>query len=180
MLTHLQLSAPPKIDGWLTVNLSGHKCFPFNNFTYSLTLCSEFFSSFDHSTCALSVSCQYLALDGIYHPFRAAFPNNSTHWRRFIMETDTGHKQDSHPLWCPFPRNFNQSHTPKNSSTDYNSGINLTPDFKSELLPLHSPLLRQSLLVSFPPLIDMLKFSGYPYLIWGHPKYCIFLLVLIC
>ena len=34
------------------------------------------------------------------------------------------------------------------------------PDFKFELLPLHSPLLRQSLLVSFPPLIDMLKFSG--------------------
>ena len=46
----------------------------------------------------------------------------------------------------------------------------MTPDFKSELLPLHSPLLRQSLLVSFPPLIDMLKFSGYPYLIWGHPR----------
>ena len=40
-----------------------------------------------------------------------------------------------------------------------------TPDFKFELLPLHSQLLRQSLLVSFPPLIDMLKFSGYPYLI---------------
>ena len=42
-------------------------------------------------------------------------------------------------------------------------------DFKFELLPLHSPLLRQSLLVSFPPLIDMLKFSGYPYLIRGQP-----------
>ena len=42
------------------------------------------------------------------------------------------------------------------------------PDFKFELLPLHSPLLRQSLLVSFPPLIDMLKFSGYPYLIRGQ------------
>ena len=41
------------------------------------------------------------------------------------------------------------------------------PDFKFELLPLHSPLLGQSLLVSFPPLIDMLKFSGYPYLIQG-------------
>src|SRR5947208_2742325 len=39
------------------------------------------------------------------------------------------------------------------------------PDFKFELLPLHSPLLGQSLLVSFPPLIDMLKFSGYPCLI---------------
>src|SRR3978361_789428 len=44
-----------------------------------------------------------------------------------------------------------------------------TPDFKFELLLLHSPLLRQSLLVSFPPLIDMLKFSGYPYLIRGQP-----------
>ena len=44
------------------------------------------------------------------------------------------------------------------------------PDFKFELLPLHSPLLRQSLLVSFPPLIDMLKFSGYPYLIRGQTE----------
>src|ERR1044072_911399 len=42
--------------------------------------------------------------------------------------------------------------------------------FKFELLPLHSPLLGQSLLVSFPPLIDMLKFSGYPYLIRGQPR----------
>ena len=43
------------------------------------------------------------------------------------------------------------------------------PAFKFELLPLHSPLLGQSLLVSFPPLIDMLKFSGYSYLIRGQP-----------
>ena len=43
------------------------------------------------------------------------------------------------------------------------------PDFKFELLPLHSPLLGQSLLVSFPPLIDMLKFSGYPRPIRGQP-----------
>lgn len=46
------------------------------------------------------------------------------------------------------------------------------PDFKFELLPLHSPLLGQSLLVSFPPLIDMLKFSGYSYLIRGQPLVC--------
>ena len=43
------------------------------------------------------------------------------------------------------------------------------PDFKFELFPLHSPLLGESLLVSFPPLIDMLKFSGYSYLIRGQP-----------
>ena len=34
-------------------------------------------------------------------------------------------------------------------------------DFNIERLPLHSPLLGQSLLVSFPPLSNMLKFSGY-------------------
>ena len=38
-------------------------------------------------------------------------------------------------------------------------------DFKFELFPLHSPLLGKSLLVSFPPLINMLKFGGYSYLI---------------
>ena len=57
------------------------KRFPFNNFTCYLTLFSKCFSSFLHSTCSLSVSCQYLALDEIYHPFWAAFPNNSTLWR---------------------------------------------------------------------------------------------------
>jgi len=32
--------------------------------------------------------------------------------------------------------------------------------FRVELLPFQSPLLRESQLVSFPPLINMLKFSG--------------------
>ena len=37
------------------------------------------------------------------------------------------------------------------------------------LFPLQSPLLRESLLVSFPPLNNMLKFSGSSYLI-GDPS----------
>ncbi|PTU16798.1 hypothetical protein P175DRAFT_0536564 [Aspergillus ochraceoroseus IBT 24754] len=97
---------------------SGRKRFPFNNFTCCLTLFSKCFSSFDHSTCALSVSGR--ALRRGPHP--------------------------KHPLQIT-------TRTPGG------------PDFKFELLPLHSPLLGQSRLVSFPPLIDMLKFSGYPYLI---------------
>ena len=52
--------------------------FPSDGFTYFLTLFSKFFSSFPHGTCSLSVSRQYLALDGVYHPFWAAFPNNPT------------------------------------------------------------------------------------------------------
>ena len=67
---------------------SGCKRFPFNNFTCFLTLFPKCFSSFDHSTCALSVSGQYLALEEIYLPFRAAFPNNSTRRRGF---TRRGH-----------------------------------------------------------------------------------------
>lgn len=43
------------------------------------------------------------------------------------------------------------------ASSAYNSEGHPT-DFKLELFPLHSPLLRESLLVSVPRLIDMLKF----------------------
>ncbi|RHZ58617.1 hypothetical protein Glove_372g118 [Diversispora epigaea] len=84
--------------------------FPFNNFTYYLTLFSKCFSSFLHSTCSLS--------------------------------------------------NLNQTSTQISLLQ-----ITIRPgnqvDLKFELFPLHSPLLGESLLVSFPPLIDMLKFSGF-------------------
>ena len=42
--------------------------FRFSKFRYSLTTLSRGFASFPHGTCTLSVSHQYLALDGIYHP----------------------------------------------------------------------------------------------------------------
>jgi hypothetical protein len=54
---------------WPPADKNGFKRFPFNNFTYCLTLFSKFFSSFPHGTCSLSVSRWYLALDEIYHPF---------------------------------------------------------------------------------------------------------------
>ena len=41
------------------------------------------------------------------------------------------------------------------------------PDLQHELFPLHSPLLGESWLVSFPPLSYMLKFSGSSCLIGG-------------
>ena len=34
-------------------------------------------------------------------------------------------------------------------------------NFHIELIPVHSPLLRESYLVSYPPLTYMLKFSGF-------------------
>lgn len=44
-------------------------------------------------------------------------------------------------------------------SADYNSPA-CVRDFNAGLMPVQSPLLRQSQLISFPPLTDMLKFSG--------------------
>jgi hypothetical protein len=74
-----------------TAQKSGCKRFPFNNFTCFLTLFPKCFSSFDHSTCALSVSGRYLALEEIYLPFRAAFPNNSTRRRSYVEGAGRSH-----------------------------------------------------------------------------------------
>ena len=71
--------------------------FPLNNFKYFLTLFSKFFSSFPHGTCSLSVSRQYLALDGIYHLIWAAFPSNPT-LRERLVERRAPRRRGSHPL----------------------------------------------------------------------------------
>ena len=147
--------------------------FPFSNFKYFLTLFSKFFSSFPHGTCSLSVSRQYLALDGIYHPFRAAFPSNSTRRKRVIDDTCSQRQTGFSPSLIPCSNGLTPGPCRTAASVDYNSPPDLTEgDFQFELFPLHSPLLRESLLVSFPPLSYMLKSSGSSYLIsdpefWG-------------
>ena len=50
----------------------------FSTISSLLTLFSKFFSSFLHSTCSLSVSHKYLALEEVYLPFSAAVPSNAT------------------------------------------------------------------------------------------------------
>ena len=79
--------------------------FPLNNFKHFLTLFSKFFSSFPHGTCSLSVSRQYLALDGTYHQLRAAFPNNPTLRSRSRGTAGTT-RRGSHPLRRPLPRHL--------------------------------------------------------------------------
>jgi len=67
-----------------------------------------------------------------------------------------------HPLWRPLPRVLRLGRT-GGPSANYNSAgrasFEAPADFKFEPFPLHSLLLRESRLVSIPPLIDMLKFS---------------------
>ncbi|KEH17031.1 hypothetical protein MTR_0052s0170 [Medicago truncatula] len=132
-------------------------CFPPDNFKHSLSLFSKSFSSFPRRTCSLSVSRQYLALDGIYRPIGAAFPNNPTRRQRPVVRqgpSTTGLSPSPAPLsrgLGPGPQLRTLLHTTIRTprATDSHGG----------LIPVRSPLLRESLLVSFPPLIDMLKFS---------------------
>lgn len=64
--------------------------FPPGNFKHSLTLFSKSFSSFPRGTCSLSVSRAYLALDGVYRPIGAAFPNNPTRRQRLVVRQGPG------------------------------------------------------------------------------------------
>ena len=60
----------------------------------------------------------------------------------------------------PFQVNFDSNSRGTAASPGHNSLTATARDSRLELFPLRSPLLGESLLVSFPPLIDMLKFSG--------------------
>ena len=80
--------------------LAGSIRFPLNGFTYCLTLFSKCFSSFPHGTCSLSVSCQYLALRGVYHAFWAAIPNNPTLRKRLVPPKDRPETGFSPSLIC--------------------------------------------------------------------------------
>ena len=95
-----------------TADKSGRKRFPFNNFTCFLTLFPKCFSSFDHSTCALSVSRRYLALEEIYLPFRAAFPNNSTRRRSYVWGASRSHTGFS-PSMTPCSKGLRPAAAPK-------------------------------------------------------------------
>ena len=70
------------------------------------------------------------------------------------------HKRDSHPLRRSVPGDLYTVQRGQHFSKLQLGRLQEPPDFKFELFPLHSQLLGESLLVSFPPLIDMLKFSG--------------------
>ena len=64
------------------------------------------------------------------------------------------------PSLVPHSRGLGPRPPQGQRSQDYNSEAAGAPDFQVGLFPVHSPLLGESWLVSFPPLSDMLKFGG--------------------
>ena len=68
------------------------------------------------------------------------------------------HVRGSHPVQRSFPRKLNI--TAVLAEQLEITSRDASPDFHGELFPFHSPLLRESLLVSLPPLTYLLKFGG--------------------
>jgi hypothetical protein len=71
-----------------------------------LTLFSKFFSVFPHGTCLLSVSCRYLALDGVYHPLWTAIPNSPT--LSLVRMSSWLSRRGCHPPWPLIPQQLGQ------------------------------------------------------------------------
>lgn len=117
--------------------------FPPGNFKHSLTLFPKSFSSFPRGTCSLSVSRPYLALDGIYHPIRVAFPNNPTRRQRLVVRQGPGPTGLS-PSPAPPSRGLGPGPPLR---TLLQTTIRTTPpsDFHAGLFPVRSPLLGESL-----------------------------------
>ena len=69
------------------------------------------------------------------------------------------------PSLTPHSKGLPLAPVPGSAPLDYNSAC---ADLQVELIPVHSPLLGESWLVSFPPLSYMLKFSGSSCLISGQ------------
>ncbi|KAI3809568.1 hypothetical protein L1987_25546 [Smallanthus sonchifolius] len=147
--------------------------FPPDNFKHSLTLFSKSFSSFPRGTCLLSVSRQYLALDGIYRPIGAAFPNNPTRRQRLVVQQGPGTTGLS-PSPAPPSRGLGPGPSLR---TLLQTTIRTTtpPDFQAGLIPVRSPLLRESLQIApptknghAPPPIESRKSSQSvnPYYVW--------------
>jgi hypothetical protein len=116
--------------------------FPPDNFKHSLTLFSKSFSSFPRGTCSLSVSRPYLALDGIYRPIGAAFPNNPTRRQRLVVRQGPGTTGLS-PSPAPLSRGLGPG-PPLRTLLQTTIRTARPPDSQAGLFPVRSPLLGES------------------------------------
>ncbi|CAL8988847.1 unnamed protein product [Prunus brigantina] len=116
--------------------------FPPDNFKHSLTLFSKSFSSFPRGTCLLSVSRPYLALDRIYRPIGAAFPNNPTRRRRLVVRRGPGTTGLS-PSPAP-PSGGLGPGPPAGTLLRTTIRTPWAPDSQAGLFPVRSPLLGES------------------------------------
>ncbi|KAK8640862.1 hypothetical protein V6N13_008614 [Hibiscus sabdariffa] len=133
--------------------------FPPDNFKHSLTLFSKSFSSFPRGTCSLSVSRPYLALDGIYRPIRAAFPNNPTRRQRLMVRQGPGTTGLSPPP-APLSRGLGPG-PPLRTLLQTTIQTPRATDSQDGLFPVRSPLLRESLKAAEKLGLEVVKTPGF-------------------
>ena len=127
-----------QLNSLIRVSRRAHlRCWLLDKFRRFALSVVEFFSSFVHTTCTLSVSLQYLALDGAYHPTWGSnlkLPDSlyGIILARRIYEAWTLYR------W-PFPGQLP-------AVQRYHSYISnpCGTDYAIELFSLRSPLLRES------------------------------------
>ncbi|XLR47657.1 hypothetical protein S83_032317, partial [Arachis hypogaea] len=93
-------------------------------------------------TCSLSVSCQYLALDRIYRPIRAAFPNNPIRRQRLVVRQGPGTTGLS-PSLAPPSRGLGPG-PPLRTLLQTTIQMPGATDSHAGLFPVRSPLLGES------------------------------------
>jgi len=169
----------------------GLQSLPFQQLQVLLTLFSEYFSSFPYGTCMLSVSHRVFSLRWSIPPNSGCTLKQPDSWTAgplMVLSTRPSPFEvgpilrESHPLcFTPFQVTWSRwtvlnlgrvrklqfliTHvlTYADGSFEVGRRRRLIQDYKLGLFPVHSPLLRESRLFSFPPLNKMLQFSGYSY-----------------
>ena len=126
--------------------------------------CSGCFSPFPHGTCSLSVSQKYLALpDG---PGRFRQDSSCPALLRIPPVIHLLRVQGFHLLRPDFPI----SSTSDLLTSDGPTTPALPEQHRFGLFPFRSPLLRKSLLFSFPPGNEMFQFPGFAFRLHGIPN----------
>ena len=154
------LSAPagvnPQVDD--RVRCTAAYRFPVPSFRFYLTPSSRYFSSFDHSTCLLSVYRLYLAFPGAYPELNAEISISATRKHTKIHGPRASLLTGLSPSLASHSKELTKRPRPA-MAYPYTTIRRRYPDadFKFGLCPLHSPLLWTSLLFSFPSLNKMLQ-----------------------
>lgn len=133
------------------------------------TLLTECFSPVPRGTCELSVLCSIFSFGRNLPPVFQLYYQTTVLGTR----TCTAPARATNRLSLPMVLHIEKKNS--NSQTKHVARCSIHPwthpssvqcfytlNHWVELFPFHSPLLRESCLVSFPPLINMLKFSGLP------------------
>jgi hypothetical protein len=144
-------------SGFSSIN---HSYVPSILFHVLLTFLSKFFSTFLRSTSSLSVFVSYLDLEEIYLPLYEEIPISATLRLREIRAFSkivTGLSPSMADGSTSLTISLKQPTLVKRciGNPQYSR-----PPFTFDLFDLRSPLLVESHLISFPPVNNMLKFTG--------------------